>query len=112
MQCQLIKYIVACTIESKDAKTVAKALIEQIILKYGLFNILKTDRGTEFTNELMREIFVLLKIKQNVSIIYHHQTLCRIDRNHCVLKRQTNLMKTYFTIYKFTKCNNCTFHKV
>ena len=56
MQCELTKYVIACPMETKEAKSIAKALVENLILRYGLFDILKSDRGTEFTNELMREI--------------------------------------------------------
>lgn len=84
-QCELTKYVVACPIESKDAKSVAKTLVEHIILKYGLFNILKTDKGTEFNNELMKEICALLKIEHKFSTPYHHETVGTVERNHRVL---------------------------
>lgn len=71
--------------ETKDAKTVATTLVEQFILKYGHFKVLKSDRGTEFTNELMKHICDLLQIKQIFSSPYHHQTLGSIERNHRVL---------------------------
>lgn len=62
-----------------------KTLVEQFILKYGQFKVLKSDRGTEFTNELMRNICSLLKITQIFSTPYHHETLGAIERNHRVL---------------------------
>ena len=85
MQCELTKYIIACPMETKEAKSIAKALVENVILIYGLFRILKSDRGTEFTNELMGEICKLLKIEQRFSTPYHHETLGTVERNHRVL---------------------------
>lgn len=85
IQCELTKYVVAFPMETKEAKTVAKTLVEQFILKYGNFKILKSDKGTEFTNELMSEICNLLDIKQIFSAPYHHETLGSIERNHRVL---------------------------
>lgn len=85
MQCELTKYVVACPIETKEAKSIAKALTENVILRYGLFNVLKSDRGTEFTNELMKEICKLLRIEQRFSTPYHHETLGTVERNHRVL---------------------------
>ena len=41
MKCNLTKYIVAYPIETKDAKTIAKTLVEQFVLKYGCFKTLK-----------------------------------------------------------------------
>lgn len=85
MQCELTKYVIACPMYTKEAKSIAKALVENAILKYGLFKILKSDRGTEFTNELMKEICEMLKIEQKFSTPYHHETLGTIERNHRVL---------------------------
>lgn len=85
MQCDLTKYVIACPMETKDAKTVAKTLVENLILIYGHFKILKSDRGTEFINELMAEVCNLLQIKQIFSTPYHHETLGSIERNHRVL---------------------------
>lgn len=85
MQDDLSKYIIACPIESKDAKTVAKAMVNNLILIYGHFKVLKSDKGTEFLNTLMSEICNLLKIKQVFSTPYHHETLGSIERNHRVL---------------------------
>lgn len=92
MQCELSKYIIACPIETKEAKSIAKALTENVILKYGLFKTLKSDRGTEFKNELMREICKLLQIEQRFSTPYHHETLGTVERNHRVLNE-------YFVVF-------------
>lgn len=85
MQCELTKYVVAAPIETKEAKSVAKCLIENLILKYGIFKVLKSDRGTEFVNELMKEICTLLRIEHKISTPYHHETLGTVERNHRVL---------------------------
>ena len=85
MQCNLTKYIVAYPIEMKDAKTIAKTLVEQFVLKYGCFKTLKSDRGTEFKNELLQEVCNLLKIDQKLSALYHHQTIGSLERNRRVL---------------------------
>lgn len=85
MQCELTKFVVAAPIQFKDAKTVAETLVKEFILKYGIFKILKSDQGTEFTNKLMKEICELLKINQKFSTPYHHETLGTNERNHRVL---------------------------
>ena len=85
MQCNLTKYIVAYPIEMKDAKTIAKTLVEQFVLKCGCFKTLKSDRGTEFKNELLQDVCNLLNINQKFSAPYHHQTIGSLERNHRVL---------------------------
>ena len=85
LQCELTKYVIAQPIETKEAKNIAKVLIENCILKYGTFKILKSDRGTEFANELMSELTKLLQIEQKFSAPYHHQTIGPLERNQRVL---------------------------
>ena len=85
VQCELTKYIEAIPMENKEAKTIAKALIENIILKYGNFKKIKTDLGTEFINETMKKICQTLNIEHITSTAYHHETLGSIERNHRVL---------------------------
>lgn len=85
MQCELTKFVIAAPLETKDANTVASTLVNEFILKYGHFKVLKTDQGTEFTNKVMQEICKLLEIKQTFSTPYHHQTMGVVERNHRVL---------------------------
>jgi len=54
------KYAVACPIRHKDAQTVTKVLVERIILLWGRPLCCLTDLGTEFENELARELYKLL----------------------------------------------------
>lgn len=46
-------------------KKKAKAQVENLIFKYGLFSTLNSDNSTEFRNEPLKEIYELLKIEQN-----------------------------------------------
>lgn len=48
--CDLTKYLVTIAIPDKSAKTVARAIFEQVILIYGSMNTIKSDLGTEFKN--------------------------------------------------------------
>lgn len=82
--CDLSKYVVAIPIENKEAKTVAKALFENLILIYGTPKSIRTDLGTEYKNEVFNELSNMLKIKHRFSTSYHHQTLGSIERNHRV----------------------------
>lgn len=85
IQCELTKYIEAISLENKEANAIAKALVEQFILKYGSFKTLKTDLGTEFVNELFKNICSFFDINHVTSTPYHHETLGSIERNHRVL---------------------------
>lgn len=85
LQCELTKYVEAYPLETKEAETIAKTLVEKFILKYGSFKTLKTDKGTEFNNDLLHRICKILNINHVTSTPFHHETLGSIERNHRVL---------------------------
>jgi len=75
LQCELTNFVEAFPLESKEAITVAKAIVEKFILKYGCFKTLKSDKGTEFMNELLINICKKLRIEKLNSTPFHHETL-------------------------------------
>lgn len=82
MICDFSKYLVVVPIPNKSATEVAKAIFEKFILIYGPMKSILTDRGTEYRNELIQELCTLMRIKQNSSTAYHHQTVGSVERNH------------------------------
>ena len=63
------KYIVLIPLRDKRASTVAKAIFENVFLRYGAGEIL-TDNGTEFINELLSEICRLMGIARAFTTSY------------------------------------------
>lgn len=63
MMCNLTKYIVIAPTVNKEAQSVAKVICEQLILVYGPFKILLTDLGTEYINEIFKELTNILQIQ-------------------------------------------------
>ena len=82
IQCDLSKYVILKPIPDKQAATLAKALVENLILVYGIPLLIKTDQGTEYKNETFTKISNLLQIKHNFSTAYHPQTIGSLERNH------------------------------
>lgn len=80
--CDLTKYLICIPIVDKSAKEVARAIFEKFILVYGPMKNIRTDRGTEFSNELTKELCILLNIKHDMSTAYHHQSVGTVERNH------------------------------
>ena len=76
------KYAVACPIRHKDAQTVAKVLVERIILLWGWSLCCLTDLGTEFENDLARELHNLLGIDKLRSSGYRPQTVGALECWH------------------------------
>lgn len=81
-QCELTKYIVLIPMKDKNSLTIAKALINDIILKYGQMRILKSDRGSELCNQIIDNICETLKVERKISTPYHHETIGGLERNH------------------------------
>ena len=50
--------------------TVAEALLE-IFSRIGLPNKIHSDRGSQFTSDMMREVYRLLNVKQSTTSPYH-----------------------------------------
>ncbi len=80
--CDLTKYLVTVPIPSKEAKVIATAILENFILIYGLMKNIRTDCGTEYRNDILKELLELLKIKHDFSTPYHHETVGTVERNH------------------------------
>lgn len=111
--CDLSKYLICIPMPNKESKTVAKAIVENVVLIYGLFKSMKTDLGSEFKNSLIKELCDLLDIKHNFSTAYHRETLGSIERNHRSL---IEYLRAYMTnenwetfIKYFTFCYNISY---
>lgn len=82
---ELSKFLVIIPVLDKTAKTIARAIFEQFVLKYGPMKTIKTDRGTEYLNEVIRELCVLLKSNHLISTAYHHESLGTVEHSHRLL---------------------------
>lgn len=82
LQCDLTKFIIIIPVQNKESNTIARALVEDFILKYGNFLELRSDRGTEYCNEVFDQIGKILNFKQTFSTAYHPQSIGALERNH------------------------------
>lgn len=82
LQCDLSKFIEAYPLERKDTVSVAKAFVDNFILRYGVAKEIITDKGTEFMSSVMVEICNLLQIKKLHSTSYHHETIGALENTH------------------------------
>lgn len=62
LQCELTKFTEAYPLQSKDAVSVARAFVDNFILRFGIPREIGTDRGSEFICSTMKKICQLLKI--------------------------------------------------
>lgn len=80
--CDLTKFIVCIPIPNKEARTIADALLKNIILVYGPMKTILTDKGTEYLNSTLKELCALFNINKDHSTPYRHETLGSIERSH------------------------------
>ena len=64
---------------------IARAFVEEIILKFGIPQTVPTDQGSNFMSEVFGNVCKLLKIKNIKCIAYHPQTNGALERIHRVL---------------------------
>ncbi|KAB0799843.1 hypothetical protein PPYR_07723 [Photinus pyralis] len=82
IQCELSKFVEGIPIENKEAETVARAFVNNFILKYGIPEQIVTDQGTEFLAKVFKETAKLLGLDQINSTAYHHETLGALENSH------------------------------
>ena len=114
--CDLTKFLITIPIPNKQAETVAKAILDSCILIFGPMRKILSDRGTEYINQVTKELFKLMNIEQVSSTAYHHETLGSIERTHRVFNEY---LRSYINEYQtnwdecvkyFTYCYNTTPH--
>ena len=54
--CNFTKYLIAVPIRDKTASTVARVLVKYVYLQYGAVDILVSDNGGEFANEIAHQL--------------------------------------------------------
>lgn len=62
--CDLSKYAIAVAVPDTTANTTARALVENVFLKYGFPSKIVSDNYSSFTGETLRQISKILKINQ------------------------------------------------
>lgn len=85
-QDDLTKYFGAIAIENHEADTVAKHFVNEIVLRFGLPQDLRSDRGSEFLSDLFSRVLKLLGIKRRATSAYRPQSNGALERSHRTLK--------------------------
>ena len=91
VMCQATRYPAAYPLRSITTRSVVKAL-SQFISIFGIPKVIQSDRGTNFTSNMFRNILKQLHVKQRLSSAYHPQSQGALERFHCTLK---SLLRAY-----------------
>ena len=79
------KYVVTVPLRDTTAATVANAIVEEWIMRYGAPDVLHTDRGTNFNSDLMQDICRLFMIDKTRTTPYHPQGNRQVERFNRVI---------------------------
>jgi hypothetical protein len=73
MVCTVTRYVILVPLKSKDAMSVAEAIVQKCVLTFGPFQKFVSDQGTEFSNQVIEYVFDALQIKHSFVSVAHHQ---------------------------------------
>ena len=65
-----------------EAKTVAKLLVEEVIVRFGTPYVIHTDQGVQFESNLFQVVCRLLQIQKTRTTPYHPQSDGMVERNN------------------------------
>ena len=87
----MTRYLITVPLKTKEAKEVARCFYEKVICLHGMPEIIVTDNGREFVNEVFDGIMALLKIKHLRTTPYHPAANGVIERPNGTL---INILRT------------------
>jgi IS30 family transposase len=80
------KWVEARATEDADAQTITAFIYEDIICRHGIPQILTSDRGTEFINELVTALTKEYKIHHIKTTAYHPQGNGQVEQINRIIK--------------------------
>jgi hypothetical protein len=81
------KWPEAFALKDSTAELVAEVLMKKFIPRHGVPMKILTDRGSQFTSKLLKELFRLMKIKKMETTAYHPQCDGLVERMNGTLKQ-------------------------
>ena len=82
IQDEFTKFIKFCGVKDCTAETVARHLIDDWILHYGIPKILVSDNGSNLCGEIMTSVANYFNIKRITTSIAHPQSNASVERAH------------------------------
>jgi hypothetical protein len=86
MKDKLTKWVELVPLPNLKAKTVAKAIVENIYCRHGAPKVLISDNGKEFSNGLLTAIDNLLKYQHKYTTPYHPEANGQVENHNKTLK--------------------------
>jgi transposase InsO family protein len=84
-QDDLSTFLVAVLVPHQDARTVTRAFMMNVVLRFGAPVQILTDQGANFLSDLFKNTCKLLKIKKLQTTAFHPESNGSLERSHRVL---------------------------
>ena len=81
-QCYFSKFVELGTLKTKKAEEVVKWIYNNIICRYGMTDVHIMDNGSEFANNLSKEMYKKLGVNLRLTIPYHPQANGMIEETN------------------------------
>ena len=88
----LTRFVIIAPIRNKAATTIARVLVDRIFSVFGVSDMLHPDQGTEFENQLVRELQTVFGYKKTRTTPYR-------PRGNSVLERVHSTMHNMLAMY-------------
>jgi hypothetical protein len=85
------RYAEAVAVPDTSAKTSAETIVQYIICRYGMFDVLLSDRGSGFMSEIFKHVMKLFGVKQIKTTAYHPKSNGVVERFNKTLKKMLKL---------------------
>ncbi|CAI2345915.1 unnamed protein product [Caenorhabditis sp. 36 PRJEB53466] len=114
--CWFSKYVISVPLPDCRSETVARAVLNECVLKYGAMSEIITDGGSYFTSAAFKEFCDLLKLGQHVSIPHHSRGNGATERTfrtfHSIMAKYVNEKHTDWDLLlpAITFCYNTSTH--
>ncbi|XP_044131341.1 uncharacterized protein LOC122924381 [Bufo gargarizans] len=76
----------AWPVTTATAKNTAKKILSEVVCRYGIPEVIESDRGTHFTGEIMGHILKTLGITQALHTPYHPESSGKVERLNGTIK--------------------------
>ncbi|XP_077117311.1 uncharacterized protein LOC143773896 [Ranitomeya variabilis] len=76
----------AYPVRKASAKNTAVKLVAELIPRYGLPEVIESDRGTHFTGEIFQNVLKMLGVESQLHTPYHPQSSGKVERMNGTLK--------------------------
>ena len=76
------RWLEAVALPDSESETIARAIIEHIVARFGVPHYIHTDRGSNFLSELMTSVYNILGIRKTHGSPYHPESNGAIENAH------------------------------